>query len=276
MNYDVISSSPATLGEGISIRPNKSEISWVDILGNKVFWKNLDTNEEGVLSDFELPSCTFSDGDHGTFISHLGGIDWVDKNYRNRRHCTSWFPKDSGLRCNDGKMDLKGNIWISTMSIHHHENQGSIWVWDRKSKPVLVLDNLSIPNSIAVDEERNKIYFADSAKQIIYHGNLTSDRNQIDSIRTFFSSRSGTPDGSTLDFQGNLWNTRWDASSVLKISPDGEVLGEVDTPFLRPTSCVFSHENMDLLVTSARTDNDLNSGHTVKIAISHLMNSDQR
>lgn len=270
MNYEVISSSRATLGEGISIKPNKREVTWVDIDGNKVFWKNLDSNEEGVLSDFELPSCTFSDGDSGTFISHLGGIDWVDKNYRNRQLCTTWFQKDSGLRCNDGKMDLNGNIWISTMSISYLENQGSIWFWDRKNKPILVLDNLSIPNSIAVDEERNKIYFADSAQQVIYHGSLTSDRNRIDSIKTFFSSRVGTPDGSTLDRQGNLWNTRWDASSVLKISPNGEVLGEVDTPFLRPTSCVFSHKNSDLLVTSASTQNDVNSGHTVRIAMSPL------
>jgi sugar lactone lactonase YvrE len=273
MNYEVISSSRATLGEGISIRPNRSEVSWVDIEGNKVFWKNLESNDEGMLSDFELPSCTFSDGDSGTFISHLGGIDWVDKKYRNRQYCTTWFPRDSGLRCNDGKMDRKGNIWISTMSISHFENQGSIWFWDRKSKPILVLDNLSIPNSIAIDEARNKIYFADSAHQIIYHGNLNSDQNGIDSIKTFYSSKSGTPDGSTLDKQGNLWNTRWDGSTVVKISPNGEKLGELITPFLRPTSCVFLHDNVNLLVTSAISHNDVHSGHTVKIAISHSMNS---
>jgi len=268
MQYEVISNSRATLGEGISIRPNKAEVSWVDIEDNKVFWKNLDSGESGVLLDFEFPSCTFSDGDAGMFISHLGGIDWVDKNYENRQACTTWFPKDSGLRCNDGKMDGRGNIWISTMSISHLSNQGAIWFWDRKSQPSLVVDNLTIPNSIAVDEVRDKIYFADSAKNTIYHGNLSSGSNSIYSIQDFFFSRHGTPDGSTLDPSGNLWNTRWEASSVLKINWEGEVIADISTPFSRPTSCVLSHSNNELLVTSASTENDSLSGYTVRIDLS--------
>jgi sugar lactone lactonase YvrE len=270
MQYEIISNTRSTLGEGISIRPNKPEVSWVDIEGNKVFWKNLDSGKSGVLLDFEYPSCTFSDGDSGVFISHLGGIDWVDMNYQNRQVCTTWFPNNSGLRCNDGKMDRDGNIWISTMSISHLSNQGSIWFWDRKSTPRLVLDNLTIPNSIAVDEGRNRVYFADSAKNTIYQGNASEISPGINSIETFFFSKDGIPDGSTLDSYGNLWNTRWDGSSVFKISWQGEVLEVLDTPFLRPTSCVFSHNKNELLVTSASVESDLKSGHTVRIAIGQV------
>ena len=49
MSYKVISNSRAILGEGISIRPDKSVISWVDITSNKVHWKNLKTEKEGSL-----------------------------------------------------------------------------------------------------------------------------------------------------------------------------------------------------------------------------------
>lgn len=265
MQYKIISDSSSVLGEGISLRPSKDEVSWVDITGNKVFWKNLETGEGGSLLDFELPSCTFSDENSGVFISHVGGIDWVDQNYQNRQVCATWFPKDSGLRCNDGKMDSKGNIWISTMDVSHSENKGSIWMWDRKSKPVLVVDNLTIPNSIVVDDLRNRIYFADSVKKTIYCGELSDRRNSINSLREFYFSENGVPDGSTLDSDGNLWNARWDASSILKLNWGGEVTAELKTPFLRPTSCVLSHDKSDLFVTSASIEGDFVGGQTIRL-----------
>ena len=265
MHYRVISKSQSMLGEGISIKPNKSVISWVDIEGNKVHWKSLETEDEGCLTGFQFPSCTFSDENSGVFISHAGGIDWVDINYQNRTSCITWFPSDSGLRCNDGKMDAEGNIWISTMSISHLENQGSIWFWDRKSKPILVMDNLTVPNSIAIDNSRNRVYFADSNKGAIYFGELSTRRNSFTATHEFYRSNQGVPDGSTLDPEGNLWNTRWDGSAILKISPAGVVGLEVPTPFARPTSCVFGKNVNELYVTSAAKQNDPLGGSTVRI-----------
>lgn len=267
MHYSVISKSQSILGEGISIKPNKSVISWVDIEGNKVHWKNLESDAEGCLTEFKFPSCTFSDENSGVFISHVGGIDWVDYNYQNRMSCTTWFPSDSGLRCNDGKMDAEGNIWISTMSISYLENQGSIWFWDRKSKPILVMDNLTIPNSIAIDDLRNRIYFADSLKGTIYFGKLSTKRNSITETKEFYRSNQGVPDGSSLDSEGNLWNTRYDGSAILKILPDGVVGLEVPTPFERPTSCVFGTNVNQLYVTSAAKQSDPLGGSTVRICI---------
>ena len=265
MTYKVISNSRAILGEGISIRPDKSVISWVDITSNKVHWKNLKTEKEGSLASFIFPSCTFSDKDFGVYISHSGGIDWVDCNFENRVNCTNWFPSDIGIRCNDGKMDAAGNIWISTMSISHLKNQGSIWFWDRKSKPTLVLDNLTIPNSISIDSSRNRVYFADSHEGAIYYGNLSTKRNSIKSTHEFYRSIQGIPDGSTLDEEGNLWNARWDGSAILKLRPSGVIDLEITTPFERPTSCVFGVDSNEVYVTSACKEGDSLGGHTIRL-----------
>jgi sugar lactone lactonase YvrE len=265
MRYQIVSNSQSVLGEGISIRPDKSLISWVDISGNKVHWKCLETETEGYLKDLEFPSCTFSDENSGVYISHSGGIDWVDNNYQNRMNCTTWLPRDSGLRCNDGKMDPAGNIWISTMSISHLENRGSIWFWDRKSPPTLVIDNLTIPNSIAIDFLRRRVYFADSHEGSIYFGELSTKGNSISKIHEFCSSEQGVPDGSTLDSEGNLWNTRWDGSAIVRIRPSGVIDLELPTPFERPTSCVFGADSNELYVTSAYKEGDPLGGYTIKI-----------
>jgi len=265
MRYQIISKSQAILGEGISIKPDKSLISWVDITGNKVHWKSLETETEGCITDLEFPSCTFSDENSGVYISHAGGIDWVDNSYQNRVNCTTWLPRDSGLRCNDGKMDAAGNIWISTMSISHLENQGSIWFWNRKSSPILVIDNLTIPNSIAIDNLRNRVYFADSHEGFIYYGELSTKGNSITTIHEFHSSSRGVPDGSFLDSEGNLWNARWDGSALIKLRPSGVIDLELPTPFERPTSCVLGTNSHELYVTSACKEGDSLGGHTIRM-----------
>jgi sugar lactone lactonase YvrE len=265
MRYQIISKSQAVLGEGISIKPDKSLISWVDITGNKVHWKSLKTESEGCITDLEFPSCTFSDENFGVYISHSGGIDWVDGNFRNRINRTNWFPNDCGIRCNDGKMDAAGNIWISTMSISHLENEGSIWFWDRKSTPKLILDSLTIPNSIAIDNLRNRVYFADSREGSIYYGEISTKGNSITGIHEFYSSSQGVPDGSTLDAEGNLWNTRWDGSAILKIRPSGVIDLELPTPFERPTSCVLGENSNEMYVTSAYKEGDSLGGYTIRL-----------
>ena len=67
----------------------------------------------------------------------------------------------------------------------------------------------------------------------------------------------GSPDGMTVDSDGNLWVAFWDGWCVRKISPDGEILERIPMPVQRPTSCAFGGPDLDLLyVTSARRDLD--------------------
>jgi sugar lactone lactonase YvrE len=266
INFELLSNSRAELGEGISITQSKNQIMWVDILGNRVFTKNLGTEKEQVFTKFLHPSCTFPDGENGFFISHSNGISWVDFQGRNLQHCVSWFSSDSGLRCNDGTMDGNGNIWISTMSTEQLKNKGTIWFWNRKSKPIKIIDNLTIPNSIAVDHERKRLYFADSLDHSIYFLDIKSE-GHMGSLNDFYTSSLGVPDGSTLDSEGNLWNTRWDGSSIIKITPDGNLDLKISVPFARPTSCIFGKSTNQLYVTSATFPDDKNSGYSVSLLI---------
>jgi sugar lactone lactonase YvrE len=170
MEFSRISNSVTSLGEGISINRNKGRLNWVDISEGKVFCNSLVTGKTEINIDFVLPSCTFQDGKNGVYISHVGGISKIDFEHRTKENCVSWFDIDCGLRCNDGTIDLNGNIWISTMSISHEKNMGKIWFWNLKDKPKLIIDNLTIPNSIAFDSKRKRLYFADSSKNTIYYG----------------------------------------------------------------------------------------------------------
>jgi len=35
----------------------------------------------------------------------------------------------------------------------------------------------------------------------------------------------GIPDGSAIDVDGCVWNARWDGGAILRITPEGKVIG---------------------------------------------------
>jgi D-xylonolactonase len=62
----------------------------------------------------------------------------------------------------------------------------------------------------------------------------------------------GTPDGLTLDVRDHVYSARWGGSSVLEMTPAGEVVGQLDFPVTRVSSCTFGGPGLDTLyVTTA-------------------------
>ncbi len=67
--------------------------------------------------------------------------------------------------------------------------------------------------------------------------------------------RPGSPDGSTIDAAGFLWNAEWDGWAVVRYAPDGSVDRVIDLPVQKPTSCMFGGPDLSTLyVTTAIWD----------------------
>lgn len=265
--FQYLTDSSAILGEGISISKNGKYLSWVDILGHKVYIRDLTSHEEICLENWKFPSCTFQDESPWVYIAHFRGIDRWNRASGSVENCTTWLEHKPDLRCNDGKMDALGNIWISTMSIDHESSRGALWVWNRKGSPKLLLDQISIPNSIAVNWESQLLYFADSLLGDIFKCSIDSDLNLIHKPSLYFPKQNaiGIPDGSCLDQDGNLWNTRWDGGCIISISPEGQILESIQLPHARPTSVAL--EDRELFVTFAESIADKGTGRTAKIGL---------
>jgi len=265
--FQYVTDSPAVLGEGISISKNGKFLSWVDILSHKFYFRELTSDKQICLEHWKFPSCTFQDESQWVYIAHYGGIDRWNRVSGGVEHCTTWLEHEPALRCNDGKMDELGNIWISTMAIGHELNRGALWVWNRKGNPKLLLGGISIPNSIAVNWDSKLLYFADSHLGDILKCSIGVDLNLIDQPSLHLSNQSadGIPDGSCLDSGGNLWNARWDGGCIISISPKGDLLRNIQTPHARPTSVVI--ENEELFITFAESKADGGTGRTAKLKL---------
>ena len=61
----------------------------------------------------------------------------------------------------------------------------------------------------------------------------------------------GFADGMTIDSHGMIWVAMWEGYSVLRFNPKtAELLGKVNVPVKKTTSCVFKDENTLFISTA--------------------------
>ncbi len=66
-----------------------------------------------------------------------------------------------------------------------------------------------------------------------------------------------TPDGMTVDRDGNIWSARWDGFQMVKISPSGKKLESLSLPRARISSACFGGPGLDrLYVTAAASEGE--------------------
>ncbi len=147
-------------------------------------------------------------------------------------------------RTNDGKCDPDGSFWVGTMHADVAGRTGALY----RVRPDGTVDceqtGLGIPNTFAWADGR--MYFGDSLDRAVrtWPGGTT-----------LFELPEGDacPDGSTIDADGNLWTCIWDGARIEhRDGRSGALLGTVEVPVQRPTSCAFGGPDLTTLyVTSA-------------------------
>jgi sugar lactone lactonase YvrE len=167
------------------------------------------------------------------------------------------------MRFNDARVDPRGALWAGTMRnnvgrggedldvsfengvLYRIDPDGNASEWRR---------GVGISNTVAWSPDLTTFYFGDTTANAIYQFDYDSQTGEISNERPFLMDyQFGVPDGSAIDSQGYLWNTRPGASCLIRVAPDGNIDRLVDLPVLRPTCCTFGGDDLKTLyVTSAR------------------------
>lgn len=172
----------------------------------------------------------------------------------------SW-PK---MRCNDARVDPRGSLWIGTMQNNVGPggedrdipfNDGVLYRIDPDGAVSEWKHNIGISNTVAWSPAADRFYFGDTAANVIYafdYDRMSGDISR--EIRFLDGLEPGLPDGSTVDADGYLWNTRSGAGCIVRVAPDGTVTQVIELPIPNPTTCTFGGLDCDILyVTSAGT-----------------------
>ncbi|KAF5129959.1 Regucalcin [Metarhizium brunneum] len=161
-------------------------------------------------------------------------------------------PDNERLRSNDGAADPHGLFWVGSMTDFgqgEFQPEGSLFRFSKDGKEEMV-KGLTIPNSIGWSPDNKTMYYTHSKARQIFALDYNAVSGAVSDHRLFYKHpTSGEPDGFRIDVDGNLWTAVYGESKVLKINPEGKVIGQVTLP-TRNITCV-QFVGTELIITSA-------------------------
>lgn len=237
------------LGEGPIWAELEGRLYWFDITSRRLCWYEPATDTSGGAPLSLCATAAAPRAAGGLFAATDKGLAVIDTR-TGASEIVQPIDLDDGYRPNDGKIDVEGRFWWSTMDTRGAERPGAIYVSTPDGVTRKVLEGVLIPNTISVSGDGKVIYVADSKRKTI-NAHQTDDLQQFTEF-AHTRGQAASPDGSAVDVEGYLWNAQWNGARVVRYAPDGSVDRIVPMPVERPTSCAFGGPDLaTLYVTSA-------------------------
>lgn len=118
------------------------------------------------------------------------------------------------------------------------EKTGQIWRIDRDGRVTRVAADLGTTNGVEVSPDGRTLYVNESIQRNIWAFPIAAD-GRLGTKRLLRKFDDHGFDGMRCDVDGNLYVTRHGKGTVVKLSPDGEILKEVDVLGKHPTNICF-------------------------------------
>ncbi|MEU0569518.1 SMP-30/gluconolactonase/LRE family protein [Nonomuraea sp. NPDC005983] len=257
MTAEVAIPGQARVGEGPVWDAELGRLHWVDIPAGHIHTSDPATGETARIELPTLVGAALPRRGGGFVAATAEGFATVesDGSLTIRR---AILP--DGERMNDAKCDRHGRLWAGSTTMDFQPGKGALHVLMPDWTSRVVLDDLALPNGLDWSPDGRTFYLADSIAGEISAFDTDPGSTRISRRRTLFRipAHTGMPDGLTVDAAGCLWVAVWGGDRLARISPDGDLLGEVPMPVHQPSSCAFGGSRLDVLyVTSAREGLDL-------------------
>jgi len=201
------------LGEGPFWHPERGQLFWFDILAGRM----LSRDASGPL-EWRFGECASAAGwiDAGTLaVSTETGLRRFDI-ASGAHEPLAVVNADPGLRCNDGRTDPMGGMWISLMGKRAEAGAGSIWRWQRGRLECLHRD-ITIPNAICFAPDGRRAWFADTKRGLMFTQSLDAEGwpDAPAELWHDFGPEGLNPDGAVTDAEGRIWLAQWGAGRVV-------------------------------------------------------------
>ncbi|WP_274426432.1 SMP-30/gluconolactonase/LRE family protein [Chelativorans sp. YIM 93263] len=256
LEFDFLSMSRATLGESPVWSAGGNCLWWVDIEGSRVFRTDASTGRTVEWSTPEMAGIAACCGGGGVVVGMESGLFHLHLSTGHFERVAAL--NERGVRFNDATVDSMGRLWAATMEFAYRRPAGILYRIDPDFTMHEVVTGLFIPNGLAVDEERGRLYFSDSHPdlQTVWCADLDFRSGSIGERRIFarFENRRGRPDGATIDADGNYWIAGVGGGSLHVFSPEGDHLHQYEVPVDNPTKIAFGGSDLNQIYLTSKAD----------------------
>ncbi|MBI3882194.1 MAG: SMP-30/gluconolactonase/LRE family protein [Verrucomicrobia bacterium] len=132
------------------------------------------------------------------------------------------------------------------------DGTGQVWRIDLKGKVKRVAEKIGTSNGIEVSPDGRTLYVNESVQRNVWAFDITK-AGSLKNKRLLKKFDDFGFDGMRCDVDGNLYITRHGKGTVVKLSPSGEVLREIDVLGPHPTNiCFGGKDGRTAYVTEAK------------------------
>src|SRR5690554_397696 len=121
-------------------------------------------------------------------------------------------------------------------------SKGQIWRIDTDGSFTLLEADMGTTNGIEVSPDNKTLYVNESVQRNVWAYDL-SPEGEISNKRLLIQFEDYGMDGMRTDVAGNLYITRHGKGTVVKLSPEGEVLEEIEVMGKTPSNIAFGGED---------------------------------
>ncbi|KAI0389514.1 hypothetical protein F5Y17DRAFT_121172 [Xylariaceae sp. FL0594] len=265
------------LAEGPFYEKETNSLRFVDIKKHRVHWVDLAAGPSSLQTvQLDVPVTVTADIEGAdprerVLVGVKYGIAVLDRETGKYEYVARFHERDEDtarLRSNDGAADPHGRFWLGTMSDigldlrpegHLHLFTSGSPVAQSMRHPV------TIPNAVTWSPDQKTMYFTHSTARTIYAFDYSAEDGSLSNERVFYThSGPGEPDGCRVDEEGNLWHAVYGEARVLKISPEGELVGQVNLPTRNVTCTQFI--GTELYITTAKMEDGEGTPEEVRLS----------
>lgn len=147
----------------------------------------------------------------------------------------------------NNKMNQPNDIAISDSDIlfasdpDWKNSTGQLWRIDTKGKSTLLEADMGTTNGVEVSPDNKTLYVNESVQRNVWAYDL-SPQGDIANKRLLIKFDDFGMDGMRCDVEGNLYITRHGKGTVVKLSPEGQLLEEIPLTGKTPSNIAFGGE----------------------------------
>ncbi len=174
-------------------------------------------------------------------------------------------PDKENNRFNDGKCSPDGRLFAGTISLKKVTGDASLYRLDPDHTLHTAHTNVTNSNGLAWNASGDTLYYIDTPRREVLAFDYDQTTGNLSNERVAFATDAidASPDGMTIDAQGNLWIAFCHGACVVQYKPTGELLQKIDIPCLETTACAFGgHYFNELYITTGvhKTEEEEHAG----------------
>lgn len=248
--FDVVGKYRSQWGEG-PIWFNDA-LTYVDIENHKVVRYAPESGVEQEWNVGERVGTVVPRKSGGLVIAGDHGFSYLNEQTGEVAPIIDPEPDKADNRFNDGKCSPDGHFFAGTISLVKKTGDARLYRLGTDEKVTEVFGPVTNSNGIVWSADGATMYYIDTPRGEILAFDYA--QGELSNLRTVADTKhiQASPDGMTIDNQGNLWVAFCHGACVAAFDPSsGKEVHRVELPCLETTACAFGGEGLsDLYVTT--------------------------